>query len=123
VILASALCAVPISLGVDLIGVPFGFLVHTIFLNNLLVTLVLVPLLIRALGTRIRGMKLTYEQVLQPQEISRSVKIGPVIVFALTLVIYAFMMVPSLHEAIPLRKDLFQIACGLILFLSTIFLV
>src|SRR5687768_9886966 len=40
VLLASALCAMIIALGVELIGIPFGFLVHTIFLNNMLVSLI-----------------------------------------------------------------------------------
>jgi len=123
VILASALCALPISLGVDLIGVPFGFLVHTIFLNNLLVSLVLAPLLIGALGKRIRAMKLTYEQVLQPEQISSSIKAGPVIVLLLIFLIYALMMVPSLHAAIPLDKNVFQIASALLLVAATIFLI
>lgn len=123
VVLASALCAMPISLGVDLIGVPFGFLVHTIFLNNLLVSLVLAPLLIRALSKRIRAMKLTYEQILPAEQISGTNKAGPVIVFLLILLIYALMMVPSLHSAVPLGKSIFQIASALLLVLATLFLI
>jgi energy-coupling factor transport system substrate-specific component len=122
VILSAALCAVVIALGVDLIGYRFEIVVHAIFLNNVLMSIVIAPLLIRALGKRIRGMKLTYEQILLPQEISGSNKIGPVLVLALTLVIYALMMVPSLRESIPLQKDLFQIASALILFVATLFL-
>ena len=123
VVLASALCAMMIALGVDLIGIPFGFLVHTIFLNNILVSLILSPLLIRALGKRIREMKLTYEQILSPQEISPVRKIGPIVVFALTLVIYAAMMIPSIREAVPMDKNQFQIASCVILFIASIVLI
>ena len=123
IILASALCALPIALGVDLIGFPFDLVVHTIFLNNVLVSVVLVPLLIKALGKRIRGMKLTYEQLLQPEEISGSNRIGPVIVLGLILIIYAMMMIPSLHATIPVGKNVFQIASALVLFLATLFLI
>jgi energy-coupling factor transport system substrate-specific component len=122
-ILASALCALPIALGVDLIGVPFDLLVHTIFLNNLLVSIVLVPLLMKALGKRIRGMKLTYDQVLQPQEISGSNRVGPIIVLGLALIIYAMMMIPSFRAAVPMGKNVFQIASALVLLLATLFLV
>jgi energy-coupling factor transport system substrate-specific component len=123
VVLASALCALPISLGVDLIGVPFGFLVHTIFLNNVLVSLVLAPLLIRALNKRIRAMKLTYEQILPGDQISPTKKVGPVIVLLLILLIYACMMVPSLHSALPLSKNIFEIASALLLVIASLLLI
>ena len=126
VILASALCAMIIALGVDLIGFPFGFIVHTIFLNNVLVSLVLATLLIKALGKRIREMKLTYEQILQPQEISPYNKVGPIIVLVLTLVIYAAMMVPGFRETIPFledQKNVSQIAACVILFLAALLLI
>ena len=122
-ILASALCAMPIALAVDVIGVPFGFLVHTIFLNNILVSLVLAPLLIRALSKRIRAMKLTYEQILPADQISPTRKIGPVIVLILVLLIYALLMVPALHSAIPVGKTVFEIASALLLFVASLFLI
>jgi energy-coupling factor transport system substrate-specific component len=123
VILAAAVCALPISLGVDLIGYAFDLVVHTIFLNNVLVSLVLAPLLIRALGKRIRAMKLTYEQVLPPEQISGTLKVGPIIVLILILCIYAFMMIPSLHAAIPVGKNVFQIASALLLVAATLLLI
>ena len=123
VILASALCALPIALGVDLIGFPFDLVVHTIFLNNVLVCLVLVPLLMKALGKRIRGMKLTYEQVMGEEEISGANRLGPFIVLGLVLLVYALMVIPSLHNAIPMGKNIFQILAALLLFLATLFLI
>ena len=126
VILASAVCAVLIATGVDLIGIPFGFLVHTIFLNNLLMSLLLAPLLIATLGKRIREMKLTYEQILQPQEISSPNRIGPVIILLLTLILYALMLVPTLRDTFPFlveSKTVFQIVACVILFIATLLLI
>ncbi len=126
VVLASALCAVLIAMGVDLIGIPFGFLVHTIFLNNLLVSLILAPLLIGTLGKRIREMKLTYEQILPSQEISNANKIGPLIVLALTLILYALMLVPSFRETFPFlddHKNAFQILACVVLFVAALILI
>jgi energy-coupling factor transport system substrate-specific component len=125
VLLASALCAMIIALGVELIGIPFGFLVHTIFLNNMLVSLILTPLLVRALGKRIREMKLTYDQILLPKELSAVRKGGPVIVLVLTLAIYAALMIPSIREAIQLDayKNEFHIAASVVLFLAAILLI
>ncbi|MCI0411444.1 QueT transporter family protein [bacterium] len=126
VVLASAVCAVLIATGVDLIGIPFGFLVHTIFLNNLLVSLLLAPLLIGTLGKRIREMKLTYEQILQPQEISNPNRIGPVIVLVLTLILYVLMFVPSVRETLPFlvdHKSAFQIVACVLLFIATLILI
>jgi energy-coupling factor transport system substrate-specific component len=126
VILASMLCAMIIALGVDLIGFPFDFIVHTIFLNNILVSLILAPLLIKALGKRIAGMKLTYEQILQPQDISPAKKVGPFILLGLTLIIYAAMMIPGIRESFPFltdQKNIFQIAACVVLFIVTLILV
>jgi len=126
VVLASAVCAVLIATGVDLIGIPFGFLVHTIFLNNLLVSLLLAPLLIGTLGKRIREMKLTYEQILPAQEISNANKIGPLIVLVLTLILYALMLVPAFRETFPFlvdNKSVFQILACVLLFIATLILI
>ena len=125
-ILASALCALIVALGVDLIGFKFDIVVHAIFLNNVLMSLILVPLLIRGLGKRIREMKLTYEQILQPAEISNANKVGPIIVFALTLVFYAAMMIPGIRESFPFleeQKHAFQIAGCIILFVASLVLI
>jgi energy-coupling factor transport system substrate-specific component len=126
VLVASALCALPIALGVDLIGFKFDIVVHTIFLNNTLMSLILVPLLIRALSKRIVGMRLTYDQILQPQDISATRKIGPVIVFVLAVIIYALMMIPALHTAASFlvnQKAMFQISSLLVLLIASLLLI
>ncbi len=121
VILASGMCALPIALGVDLIGIPFGIVVHTIFLNNTLVSFILVPLLIAALGQRIRGMNLGYDQILHSDEISTSRKIGPFLVFGLMLLIYLVRILPFLSSAIPFL-NLFQVGfCIILVFAALLF--
>lgn len=71
VCVASGFCAVIIALGVDFLGiVAFSFLVTTIFLNNVLVSLILVPLLLPALHKRFRQMRFTYTQIMQPADVS-----------------------------------------------------
>ena len=104
IVISSGLCAMIVSLGVDFLKiVPFGFLVHTIFLNNLLVSILLVPLLIRTLEKRIRQLKLGYSQMLESQEISSPLLkgAGTILVFALMLLIYALLMIPSLTKFAP----------------------
>jgi len=106
IVLASALCAMIIALGVDYLGlVPFHFLVATIFLNNCLVSLILVPLLVPLLEKRISRLKLQYTQMMDPAEISGSMlkKAGPFVLLVLVLGIYLVMMSPSLQQAIPLK--------------------
>jgi energy-coupling factor transport system substrate-specific component len=125
-ILASALCAMVVALGVDLIGFKFDIVVHAIFLNNVLMSLILVPLLIRGLGKRIRGMRLDYEQVLQSQDISSAGKTGPIIVLALTVVFYVAMMIPGVRESFPFlddQKNIFQIGACVILFVAAMLLI
>ena len=125
-ILASALCAMVVALGVDLIGFKFDIVVHAIFLNNVLMSLILVPLLIRGLGKRIREMRLTYDQILQPQEISPAGRVGPVIVLALTVIFYVAMMIPGVRESFPFleeQKNVFQIGACLLLFIATLLLI
>lgn len=98
VLLASATCATIISLGVHFLGlVPFDLLVHAILLNNCLMSFIIVPLLIRGLDKRIRQMKLNYEQLLEPQQISKPLlgRSGSIIYFALILGAYSAMMVPG----------------------------
>ncbi len=105
VILASALCATVIALGVDYVGiVPFPFLVLTIFLNNCLVSIILVPVLVPLLEKRILRLKLHYTQVMDPSEISGlRLKLGPPILLVLVLLIYVVMITPSLTESLPLK--------------------
>jgi energy-coupling factor transport system substrate-specific component len=125
-IVASALCAMVVALGVDLIGFKFDIVVHAIFLNNVLMALILVPLLIRGLGKRIREMKLTYQQILQPEEISPAGKVGPMIVLALTVIFYIAMMIPGVRESFPFleeQKNVFQIGACILLIIATLLLI
>jgi energy-coupling factor transport system substrate-specific component len=103
ILLASILCSFPIALGVDFLKiVPFSFLSNTIVLNNVIVSIVLAPILIRTLNKRIQRLGLSYTQLLDPSDISRPIlgKLGPVIVFLIAAVIYAIFMVPSLSSDI-----------------------
>jgi hypothetical protein len=71
-------------------------------------------------------MKLTYEQILQPQEISAPNRIGPVIVLVLTLILYALMLVPAVRETFPFlveSKTIFQIVACVLLSIATLFLI
>jgi energy-coupling factor transport system substrate-specific component len=103
VVLASTLCAFPIALGVEFLKiVPFSFLSNTIFLNNIAVSIVLAPVLIRTLDKRIYQLGLNYTQLLEAEDISRSPlkRVGPLIVLALAVLIYAFFMLPSFAHSI-----------------------
>src|SRR5262245_124273 len=71
IVFASMVCSFSIALGVDFLKiVPFSFLANTIFLNNVLVSIILGPLLIRTLDKRVERLKLKYTQLLEPGEIS-----------------------------------------------------
>lgn len=123
IFLASSLCAVIIALGVDFLKlVPFSFLVHTIFLNNFVVSIFLGPLLIRGLQKRIYQMRLTYRQMMEPQEISGNALkwAGPILVLALMLLIYGVMMIPSLLTSAP--GSVFKVSSTAILFLASLIL-
>jgi hypothetical protein len=92
VIVASAFCAVIIALGVDFLGiVAFSFLAPTIFLNNVLVSFVLAPLLIPLLEKRIHQMRLSYSQIMDPGDISPPLfrQAGAVIALGAVLVVAA----------------------------------
>lgn len=108
VFLASGLCGSVIALGVDWLKiVDFSFLANAIFINNFGVSLLLAPLLIKALGTRVRQMRLSYDQVLEPEQISPPpIKYaGFLIVILLMLAIYALMMAPTLMQLLPLASQ------------------
>ena len=96
VLLASAVCATLISTGVTYIGVPFDLVEHTILLNNTLMSFVLAPFLVRGLDGRVRKMKLNYEQLLDAEQFSKPLLgiFRSIILFALCIVIYVFMMFP-----------------------------
>lgn len=105
IFLASGLCGSVIALGVDWLKiVDFSFLANAIFINNFGVSLLLAPLLIKALEKRVRQMRLSYEQVLDPAQISAAPlkQGGFFVVVTLMLVIYAMMMIPSWMQTLPL---------------------
>jgi len=126
--LAAAMCAIIIAMGIDFLGiVPFGFLAHTIFLNNFFVSLLLVPLLFRALDKRIRQMHLSYSQIEEPQEFSGfPLKgAGPVIFLLLLLLTYSVLMLPSMQQEIPLLSQnlkAFELGAGIVLVLAALLL-
>lgn len=107
IFLASGLCGSVIALGVDWLKiVDFSFLANAIFINNFGVSILLAPLLIKALDKRVRQMRLSYDQVLEPAQISQApLKFaGLLIVALLMLSIYALMMFPSLMQLLPLAS-------------------
>jgi energy-coupling factor transport system substrate-specific component len=97
VLLASAVCATIISTGVTYIGIPFDLVEHTILLNNMLMSFVLAPFLIRGLDKRVRQMKLNYEQLLDAEQFSKPLLgiLGSIILLAICVVIYIVMMFPA----------------------------
>ena len=102
ILLASVLCAEIISLGVQALGLaPFSFLANVILLNNVVMSLILAPLLIRGLQGRIRRMKSGYLQTLEAQEVSRPLfgKAGAAILSVLALAVYVIMMSPALGRS------------------------
>jgi len=115
-ILASALCATVIALGVDYVQMaPFPVLFGLIFINNTLLSVVLVPLLVPILEKRIQRLKLHYTQVMDPAEISGSMlrKVGPPILLVLVVLIYVVMITPSLTESLPIKS--IELALSLLL--------
>jgi len=122
IVLACALCAVIIALGVQLIGIPFVFLSHTIFVNNIVVSIILVPLLYTLLRKRVQQLKLTYQQILSADQISAS-RFGIVGSFVLLIAIaaaYLLMIFPSFGLA---TSKTFALIASLILPLLALFLV
>lgn len=100
VFLSSGICAVVISIGLVLIkAVPeFSLPMHIIFINNFGVSLLLGPILIRALDKRVTGMRLKYDQVLESHQISQPLLgfAGSVLLLAFLIILYVGMMIPSL---------------------------
>ncbi|HEY4491108.1 MAG TPA: hypothetical protein VI958_03865, partial [Acidobacteriota bacterium] len=118
--LASGMCAVIIALGVDFLGiVPFGFLAHTIFLNNFWMSLLIAPLLFRALSKRIRQMQLSYDQLLPESDFSGAKlrALGPFLLLVALLLTYGLMMF-----APPSNLKIFEPAAVLILTLLALLL-
>lgn len=92
IFLASGFCATVIALGADFLGmVPFSFLVHVIFLNNLIFSAILAPILIRLLHKRVHQMALTWNRILQNDQISRPLLrgAGSVLLLVILLIFYA----------------------------------
>lgn len=122
--LACGLCATIISLGADFLGmVPFGFLVQVIFLNNLIVSVILCPILIPLLQTRVHQMGLKWTKILLPQEVSRPLLkgVGPFILLCLLLLFYAAGM-----GWIPIFKHgpkFYEFIASIVLTLSAVILV
>lgn len=62
---ASMACGVSIAWGLDLIGaVPFAFLANVITINNVVVTLILGPILIKLLAPRVQAWGLLYQRIM-----------------------------------------------------------
>ena len=81
---ASLACGMMIGWGIDLLGfAPFAALGNIILVNNLLSSVVLGPILIRALGPRVERLGLVYTDLLAPEDRSegRYRKIGLVLLW------------------------------------------
>lgn len=63
ILIASLGCAIPISWGIDWVGlIPFSALANIIFLNNFFVSLILGPILLFALYPRFKKWNLIYQE-------------------------------------------------------------
>ena len=83
VIVNSAACAVVIGWGLHIMGlVPFVALGNVIFINNILISVILSPILLFALYHRVEKWGLIYSEIMQEGDISkgRFRKIGSIIV-------------------------------------------
>lgn len=125
IVLGSLLCAEIISLGAQAFGLPpFTVLANIILINNVVMSLILSPLMIRTLRARIEGMRITYTQILSPEDISRSLmgKSGPVILFIIALAVYIVMMVPSLSHMLPLNRPVLVASSAVLTIFSLLLL-
>jgi len=121
-VLACGLCGTIIALGADAIGVAPFALAPIIFLNNLIFSVILCPILIPLLQKRVHQIGLTWTKILQPQEISEPLLkgVGPVLLFILLLLFYAagmrwipiFSTLPKIAEAV---ASLLLTLCAVIL--------
>ncbi len=83
-LVASAACALVIGWGLNALGfVPFAALANIILLNNFVVSLLLAPLLLRALYQRVRATGLCYDD-LRVEAPRRFRKLGALVVTAAT---------------------------------------
>ncbi len=122
---ASAACATIVASGIDFLGLyPFDLVEHTIVINNTFWSLVLASLLIRRLDKRIRQMKLNYEQLLEPDQISKPLFgiIGSILLLVLIGLVYACIMFPGFAGGIAGSKLFEPIAVLLIILASLILL-
>ncbi|PWT93240.1 MAG: hypothetical protein C5B54_02175 [Acidobacteria bacterium] len=107
ILLASGLCAGIISTGADAVGVaPLVLLWHAIFLNNSIFSIILAPVLILFLRKRIWQMKLSYLQVMQPEEISMPFLrlAGPLLVLFLVIAAYVLLIVSGLPATFAVKN-------------------
>lgn len=72
-LISSLVCGVVIGWGVDAIGlIPFAALGNIIFLNNLIVSLILCPILIKSLYPRIERWGIMYKDIMDRKDLSTS---------------------------------------------------
>lgn len=117
IILSSALCAEIIALGVQILGLaPFSFLANVILLNNIVMSLILAPLLIRGLHPRIQRMKTGYTQTMDAREISPALfgKAGAIALAVVVVAVYVIMMVPAVGHSLA-SSAAFQMASSILL--------
>ena len=125
IVIASAFCGAIIALGVDFVGiVPFQFLMHTIFLNNVLVSSILAPILVRALQKRVWQMKFSYTQILKPEDVSSPVLkfAGAFVATALLVIVYIVLVFPSFLPMAPQNIKLFELIASIVLTLAALIL-
>jgi energy-coupling factor transport system substrate-specific component len=125
IVIASGFCGAIIAMGVDFAKIiPFQFLMHTIFLNNVLVSAVLAPILVRTLQKRVWQMKFSYTQIMNPEDISPPVLkfAGAFIATALLVIVYTMLVFPSLLPMTPQNTKLFELIASIILTLAALIL-
>jgi energy-coupling factor transport system substrate-specific component len=72
VVAASAVCAATIGIGVDLFRFyPYAMMASVIFINNVVMPLIIGPILLGLLATRVGKWGLFWRDVMRPEEISR----------------------------------------------------
>jgi energy-coupling factor transport system substrate-specific component len=122
---ASAACATIIATGIHFLKLfPFDLVEHTIVINNTFWSLVLASLLIRGLDKRIRQMKLNYEQLLDPDQISKPLFgiIGSILLLVLIVLVYACIMFPGFAGGLSGMKGFELIAVTIIIIASLLLL-
>jgi hypothetical protein len=93
-------------------------------INNLVMSVILSPILIRSLKARIQRMKIDYAATLSSEQISKPPvgKAGGLILLAIVIAVYLVMMAPALTQLAPLNNTVLVAASILLTILSLVLL-